>query len=237
MAAVEHHPAAVDLYLQTPPPAPSVPWREASFAVLGLEVTGSDPDRDQILSLACVPVRRGRAIIGQSSETTVDPEQMHPALDAILEALTGRVLVAHAAAVHVGFLSVALRSAGLELMGPALDTSVLAAWVPPRAGSKAQWPLAMGASPGLAWAASSMGLPIHRPHQASGEALTAAQLFMALASHLDRAHPQTVGSLARLSSESRPMTLDEGVPLAQTADLSARIASDPEQSRPIENGP
>ncbi len=211
MAHVLHHSEAVDVYLQTAPPGPSVPWREASFAVLGLEATGPDPHRGQILSLACVPVEKGRAIIGKASETIVRAGRIHQALDAILEALTGRALVAHTAAVHGGFLSAALKTEGIDLNGPMLDTSVLVGWVPLRAASEAGLSsAALDPAPGLSRVASSMGLPIHRPHQASGDALTAAQLFMALASHLDQVHPQTVGSLARLSSENRPTKSPNG---------------------------
>ena len=199
MAVFEHHSEAADVYLRTAPPAPSVPWREAPFAVLGLETTGPYPHRDEIISLACVPVEQGRAIIGKASETIVRAGRMHQVRDAIFEALTGRVLVAHAAPLHVGFLSAALRGVGIDLKGPALDTSVLAAWVPRWGAQESERrPEAVGTSPGLSRAASSMGLPVHRPHQASGDALTAAQLFMALASHLDQVNPQTVGSLARL---------------------------------------
>jgi DNA polymerase-3 subunit epsilon len=51
----------------------------------------------------------------------------------------------------------------------------------------------------LSVAARRLGLPVHSPHHAQGDALTTAQLFLALASRLDRAPPQTVASLARLS--------------------------------------
>ena len=40
---------------------------------------------------------------------------------------------------------------------------------------------------------------MHRPHAADGDALTTAQVFLALANRLDKREPQTVGSLARLS--------------------------------------
>jgi DNA polymerase III subunit epsilon len=53
----------------------------------------------------------------------------------------------------------------------------------------------------LAAAADRLGLPVHRPHHADGDALTTAQLFIALASQLDATEPQTVGSLARLSAD------------------------------------
>jgi DNA polymerase-3 subunit epsilon len=203
MAVFEHHSVAADGYRRTAPPAPSVPWREASFAVLGLETTGPYPHRDEIISLACVPVEQGKAIIGKASETIVRPGRIHQVLDAIFEALTGRVLVAHAVPVHVGFLSAALMGVGIDLKGPALDTSVLAAWVP-QCGAQVsdRPPEAVGTSAGLSEAASAMGLPVHRPHEAGAEALTTAQLFMALACHLDRVHPQSVGSLARLCSKN-----------------------------------
>jgi hypothetical protein len=76
---------------------------------------------------------------------------------------------------------------------------VLAAWVPPRVpgeGDRSWSPADI--PPRLSEAASAMSLPVHRPHEAGGEALTTAQLFMALSSKLDRVRPQSVGSLARL---------------------------------------
>ena len=203
MTLVEGHTEAVEGYLRTPPPAPSVLWRGASFAVLGLGEPGPDPHQDEIVSVACVPVEGGRAIIGKASETLVHPGRIDEALDAILEALTGRVLVAHGAAVHAGFLSAALKRTGIGLRGPTLDTAVLAGWVPRRAAPNGDPFAARDAPSGLSRAATGMGLPVHHPDQASGEALTAAQLFMALASHLDRVHPQSVSSLARLAPRTR----------------------------------
>lgn len=213
MALVEGHTEAVEGYLGTPPPAPSVLWRGASFAVLGLGEPGPDPHQDEIVSVACVPVEGGRAIIGKASETLVHPGRIDEALDAILEALTGRVLVAHGAAVHAGFLSAALKRTGIGLRGPMLDTAVLAGWVPRRAAPNGDCPFAARDAPsGLSRAATGMGLPVHHPDKASGEALTAAQLFMALASHLDRVHPQSVSSLARLCSENKALSYLVGQP-------------------------
>lgn len=200
----QRHSNAVEDYLQTAPPASSLPWREASFAVLGLEATGLDRHRAEIVSVACVPVERGRAIIAKASESVVGPGRMQGVLGPILEALSGRVLVGHASARHVDYLSAAFKAEGIRLRGPALDTAVLAAWVPRRVAAEGDQPLApLGSSSDLSLAAARMGLPVHRPHEASGEALTTAQLFMAQASHLDRIHPQSVGSLARLSREKR----------------------------------
>ena len=199
--AVLQRSGAVEDYLRTTPPAPSLPWWQASFAVLGLEATGPGARGDRLVSVACVPVERGKAILGKASEATIRLGE--DALAPIVEALSGRVLVAHGASRHTAFLSAVFERAGLRLHGQALDTAVLAARVPPRA------PADDGRSwspsdipPGLSAAASARGLPVHRPQEAGGEALTTAQLFLALASKLDRVHPQSVGSLARLSSKN-----------------------------------
>lgn len=200
MAVLERQSEVVDGYLGTAPPASSLPWRQASFAVLGIETTGPDPRRDQLVSVACVPVERGKVIMTKASETTLVPEG--GPLEPIVEALTGRVLVAHGASHHTGFLSAVLEEAGLRLSGRALDTAVLAAWVPPRPPAEGDRSRSHAdISPSLSTAASAMGLPVHRPHEAGGEALTTAQLFIALASKLDRVHLQSVGSLARFCSK------------------------------------
>ncbi|HEY6636461.1 MAG TPA: 3'-5' exonuclease [Solirubrobacterales bacterium] len=201
MAILEHQSEVVDGYLRTAPPASSLPWHQASFAVLGLEATGQDQRRDQLVSVACVPVEGGKAMIGKAFEGTIGPGGV--ALEPIVEALTGRIVVAHGASRHMGFLSAVFGTAGLRLHGQALDTAVLAAWVPPGAPADGDrsWSHA-DIPPGLSEAASAIGLPVHRPHEAGGEALTTAQLFMALASKLDQVHPQSVGSLARLCSKN-----------------------------------
>jgi DNA polymerase III epsilon subunit-like protein len=45
--------------------------------------------------------------------------------------------------------------------------------------------------------AAALGLPAERPHEALSDALTTAQVFIALATHLDAVRSESVGSLAR----------------------------------------
>jgi DNA polymerase-3 subunit epsilon len=183
--------------------------------VVDLETTGLDPRRDEIISFASIPIDAGRVVIGGTRTAIVRPSRMPEAqtirihglrpvdlaeapslsgaLDSILEALSGRVLVAHAAWVERGFLAGALKSQGLRLRAPAIDTAALARRV------LDEEDLAVGRAIPLGEAAGRLGLPVHSPHVAEGDALTTAQLFLALATHLSRARPQTVGSLARLS--------------------------------------
>ena len=44
--------------------------------------------------------------------------------------------------------------------------------------------------------AEAVGVPAEHPHHALSDALTTAQVLLALATHLDTIRPQTVGSLA-----------------------------------------
>jgi DNA polymerase-3 subunit epsilon len=209
--------AAASAYRATKPPPPGTPWREAHYAVVDLETTGLDPRRDEIVSFASIPIDSARVIVGGTRATIVRPARMPEAetirihglrpadladapllpevLDLMLESLTGRVLVAHVAWMERGFLVAALKRAGLRLAEPVLDTSVLAQRV------LASEDLGDGQALALGGLARTLGLPVHSPHVAEGDALTTAQLFLALATHLDHIEPQTVGSLTRLSKD------------------------------------
>jgi DNA polymerase III subunit epsilon len=194
-------------------------WREASFCVVDLELTGLDPRRHEIVSWGAVCVEGGRVVCGSAAEGLVRPLRgvpaeavrvhglrtadladappLHEALDELLAVMAGRVLVAHAAWVERAFLGRALRAAGVRLRSPVLDTRALGRlWL---AGTGARPPAVLS----LAGLATALGLPSHRPHEASGDALTTAQVFVALATLLEGAGPETVATLAAADARLR----------------------------------
>jgi DNA polymerase III subunit epsilon len=214
-------------YTGAPPPGPSTPWRDATFSVIDLETTGLDPAGDEIISYATVTVSLGRVSLADTRYQLINPRRMpsgetirihgllesdlaeapplSEALDGLLEAITGRALVAHVAAVEKAFLSAALASQGLELRNPIVDTAALALCLRRHRGQSPP----LREPIGLSELARALGLPVHRPHHADGDALTTAQVFLALATHLDAFERQTVGSMQRLGSRAqrRPLLL------------------------------
>ncbi len=205
--------AGTAAYARAALPPARTRWREASWCALDFELSGLDPRRDEIISFGVLPIEAGRIQLCEATSGLVRPTRpmsdtsimvhgiravdladappLDEALAPLLTAIAGRVLVVHTEAVERPFLGRALREQGLALRGPVIDVEVLGAlWLHERDGQlRHAWPLAE--------LAGALGLPAERPHVAIGDALTTAQVFIALAAHLDAAAPQTVGSLAR----------------------------------------
>jgi DNA polymerase III subunit epsilon len=188
---------AAEAYARASLPSGRTPWREASFAVVDLETTGFDAARDEIIAWCVVPVDGARIHLARATEGLVRPqrspearsirihglramdlaagEPLDDAVDRILEAIAGRVLVAHAAWVERAFLRAALQRRRVRLRGEIVDTLALGRLhlldrddvLPPALS--------------LDRLARELGLPVHRRHTASGDALTTAQIFLALA--------------------------------------------------------
>ena len=138
-------------------------------------------------------------IHGLREPDLADAAPLSEMLEMLLEALTGRAIVAHVATVERGFLGAALEEHGLELRNPMVDTAALDRELR----RLRRLPPAEREPIGLSAMASELGLPVHRPHHADGDALTTAQAFIALATHLDAFEPQTLGSLERISHPKR----------------------------------
>ena len=174
-------------------------------------MTGLHPERDQVIALGAVPVEGGRIQAGAAyyslakptAGRDTDPVAIHgilphdldeapplaEALAPLAEAIRGRTPIAHAAWVERAFLGPALRQAGGRLPRGIIDTAML--W-------RLHGVVAGGADPGykpLQTLTELLGLPSHHPHQALGDALTTAQVFLALATRLERLGHGTLADL------------------------------------------
>ena len=188
------------------------PWTDVTWCVVDVETTGLDRRVDQIISVAAVPIREGRIRPGEALSTLVNSDRppsaesvrVHgiraadligaPSPDDVAarlaEHLDGAIVVAHYAPVERAFLPALLALAGSGRLRRVADTELLGRlWLHERDGG-VRGHLALGDLVG------ELGLPVHRPHDALGDALTTAQAFLALASLLSAGgRPETAGSL------------------------------------------
>ena len=200
--------------METPTPDPSTRWREISFAALDFETTGLVPRATRSSRSRRFPIEDGRIrlataatgscardgcpdaesirIHGLRPADLEDAPPLDEVLDELLAAITGRVVIAHVAAVERGFLSRRWTGTG--------SSSGTRSSTRPR--SPPSWRrterFARVVRPGLTELARAFRLPVHRPHHADGDALTTAQVFLALATHLDRVEPLTLGAMLEL---------------------------------------
>jgi len=194
------------------------PWRNSRYCVVDLELSGLHPDSDEIISFAAVPIDSGCIIVGEAlyglcrpirklpeastlihGIRTVDLADAPPldvAIQPLIAAMTGRVMVVHVAWVEQSFLSRAFERQGVRLREPVIDTYELGQLL----ALERKQPPAPGALDELA---RSLNLPVHRQHHALGDALTTAQVFIALATHLNEFTSETVQSLAQAKQRKR----------------------------------
>jgi DNA polymerase-3 subunit epsilon len=177
----------------------SRPWREVEYVVVDLETTGLDLRHDTIASYGAVVIRDGRMIVAEDRYelvcTTCDMDPASVAVHtlrpadvadapplseavAVLQSLLDqRVLVAHAAWIEQAFLARAFGENTATLRSPIIDTAALA-----RAAGRA--PKNSRSEPDLEVLADELRLPVVSPHHALGDAITTAQVFLALAAQL-----------------------------------------------------
>ncbi len=136
---------AVRQYLQSPLPAYSLDVAELNYLVVDLEMSGLHADTDQILSMGYVPVRKQQIILKEACHELIrqpdlsldatapihnirhtDLETGQPledALERLLSALSGHVLVVHHAPLDTAFLQRSLsKHYQLKLLSPVVDT-------------------------------------------------------------------------------------------------------------------
>ena len=183
-------------------PSLDQPWRDLEYCVVDVETTGLDLRRDVLISFGSVVIKAGRLCCETAVRLHVKPEQpigadaisvhglrdqdldeapvLSEVIDQILDQLDGRVVVAHAAWVEKAFLTRALRTAGRRYTSPVIDTAALLRAADLTASGT-------GYEPDVEVMAESLGLCVHTPHDALGDALTTGEVFLAVTSRLERA--------------------------------------------------
>jgi DNA polymerase-3 subunit epsilon len=202
--------------------------------VLDFEATGLDLATDHIVSYGLVPVEHGRAQVGSALYRVVRPP-VQPSVESIrvhgirpgelleappledvaqelIDALAGRTLVAHAAWIEIELLGRVCRPHGVKAPKVAVDVLDLAGRLgvlPERGGAP---------SFRLADLAEECGVPVTRTHHALSDALLTAQVFLVLATALERRGRARVRDLARsprsqIARSSRSSPLDRTGPV------------------------
>lgn len=193
-----------------------LPIRDAEIVVLDFETTGLDIRKDHIISIGLVEIHQlgirlnsswhqvvktshnmpaGTAIIHQITDDMVaDGELMHQAMVELLSRLAGKILLAHHASIELGFLNkVTTALYGQRFICPTIDTFVLGQ----RQLNRQQWLQQSGALR-LYNLRKIYGLPVYKAHNAFYDALSTAELFLALLNDL---YPQLDCKVNDLVSE------------------------------------
>jgi DNA polymerase-3 subunit epsilon len=199
-------------YLAVAMPDPQTPLAELRLLAVDIETTGLDPRRDRVLSIGWLPVDGGRISLGGAGRVVVRDAggaagvgqsatvhgltddrlargvAVEDAVARLLDALAGRVLLAHFARIETGFLAaVCERAWGAGMPCVVVDTFelerrvVAGGWgAEPARGALRLWT-----------ARERRGLPVYRAHEALTDALACAELYLAQRAELEAATPQT----------------------------------------------
>jgi DNA polymerase-3 subunit epsilon len=177
-----------------------------------LETTGLSPARDQVLAVGWVPVDGLRidlsggerhvvrhddpgdavTIHGLTHDDLEDGRPLAEVLAELRRALAGRVLLAHHAPFELAFLAAAFRAVGEEpRLPPAVCTLELQQRLLARHGEVRPGELRL-------WRARERhGLPVTAAHDALGDALACAELYLAQAAELGASGPPSLRDVRR----------------------------------------
>lgn len=178
-------------------------WRSIDYCAIDVETTGLDLKNDEIISIGATQIHTGRVKTENNFYREVRPRRL-PSIPSVrihglrgidletalpiesvipdfVAQIRGRVLIAHAAWVEYAFLKRHLRGTGLTFPREMIDTAALARALGYATGAN-------GREPSLEFLARRIHLPVYAPHNALGDALTAAVVFLALATELEQEH-------------------------------------------------
>ena len=213
MTRFGHEPLVRPLLAHSIPMACANPW-QLPMLVLDMETSGLNPAQDRILSMGWVPIVDGTLRLGESchyylaAETVsaessvihhITPQALHGGLDErdalfkLLEAIAGRLLVAHGAAIERRFLGALLaRHCGIEHELPLLwlDTLVLErSLLRNRHVQRVDYRLSE--------IRKRRGLPPYLAHNALADAVATGELLLVQMKEILAGQPQALGPLYR----------------------------------------
>lgn len=184
-------------YLAEPFPPSNTPIDATALLAMDFETSGLDVKRDHLLSVGYVVLQNDHVLLGTAHHQVIrskrdisgDNISIHHithdqvaqgatiplAVEAILQQLQGKVLLAHHAAVEIGFLQQAcINLYGLAPVIPAIDTMQLAK----RRMERQQQPIKPH-DLRLFNLRKQYGLPRYQAHNALMDAIATAELFLA----------------------------------------------------------
>ncbi len=203
----------------------SQPLAETAFTVVDTELTGLDPDSDEILAIGAIRMIGTRILVGQTLFSPVRPQRrswgtsvpvhgirpvdvLHaPPLGVVLPALvefcTGTVVVGYGAELDRRVLERSLARLGMdELPRLWLDIARVERWLRSREGQHPEASTAEGA-PTLAGLAQAEGIAVPAAHHALADAFVTAQLWQRQLARLLAENVTTVGDLALIGALRR----------------------------------
>lgn len=188
-------------YLAVAFPDRALPIDQIPLLAMDFETTGLDAKADHLLSVGHVELKNNQVLLATARHRIIHTDRdmsdenislhrithdqvarglsLGKVVESILEALAGKVLLAHHAKVEIGFLQQACkRLYGMAPVVPAIDTMQLAR----QRLERAQQPYKPG-DLRLFNLRKQYGLPAYQAHNALMDAIATAELFLAQLAH------------------------------------------------------
>jgi DNA polymerase-3 subunit epsilon len=190
------------------------PLAELTYTVFDTETTGLDPTRDEIIQIGAVRIVNLRLLRGETFDQLVDPRRRlnaasvrvhgisqdmlrgEPTIDEVLPAFhafcADAVLVGHNAAFDMRFLQRKEAATGVRFEQPLLDTLLLSEVLHPALDSHA-----------LEAIAERLGVRIVARHNALGDAIATAEVFLRMVDLLHGAGIRTLRQAREAAAKTR----------------------------------
>ncbi len=194
-------------YLESPFPDKNSSIYGTALLALDFETSGLDANKDHLLSVGYIELRQNRIILDTAHHQIIHSTRdisgenisihrithdqaaqglaLAKVVESILQQLQGKVLLAHHAAVEIGFLQQACKTLyGMAPVFPAIDTMQLAR----RRLERQQQPCKANQLR-LFNLRKQYGLPAYQAHNALMDAIATAELFLAQLAHSNYRKP------------------------------------------------